>query len=193
MRFLKENSYDIVRLIINQIGITIFSWVLYSAVASTEIESIAKILVSVFSTLFFFALIYCAAWEYGAKDKVKIDTGRLQYNRYKGFLLGLYANSLNIFFALLDVALMGIFIASGIEGFKTVYGIIDMLIRFTEGMYLGTIVSAIPAVSDITYLLQSLLFAIAPLLAVAAVNLGYLFGVKDIRIFGAFSIKNKNK
>ena len=40
MKFFKENSYDIVKLFINQIGITIFSFMLYTAVAMIEDESL---------------------------------------------------------------------------------------------------------------------------------------------------------
>ena len=193
MRFLKENSYDIVRLAINQIGITIFAWVLYSAVSSMDIEATMKILVSVFSTLFYFALIYSTSWEYGAKDKLKIDSGRLEYNRYKGFLLGLFANSFNIIFSAIDVILMGVFISSGVEQFKTVYAIIDVIIRFVEGIYIGVILSIVPSVNDTSYLLQSVCFTVAPFLAVGVTTVGYLFGAKNIRIFGVFSKKATKK
>ena len=72
MKFLKENSYDILRLYINQIGITIFSLVLYFSVGMLDDKVLSlrlKIAISVFAMLFFFALLYTAAWDWGAKDK----------------------------------------------------------------------------------------------------------------------------
>ena len=65
MRFLKENSYDIVRLYINQIGITIFSLVLYFSITSLSnnpdggaLYLKVKIGISIFAILFFYALLY---------------------------------------------------------------------------------------------------------------------------------------
>ena len=67
MRFFKENSYDIVRLYINQIGISIFSMVLYTAVGTIELSSkLLDVGLSVFLLGFYFTLIYTASWEYGA-------------------------------------------------------------------------------------------------------------------------------
>ena len=87
MRFLKENSYDIVRLYINQIGMTIFSLVLYFSVTSLgdNPDSAAlyvklKIGISIFAILFFFALLYTAAWDWGANDKIRIDSGKIKKN-----------------------------------------------------------------------------------------------------------------
>ena len=69
MKFLKENSYDIIRLIINQVGITIFAFVIYTAVGSVKIESrlaviLLRVGISVFSALFYYALIYTVAWDW---------------------------------------------------------------------------------------------------------------------------------
>ena len=60
MKFLKENSYDIVKLFINQIGIAIFSTVLYTAVGDIEdvaLRSGIRIAISAFAMLFYFALL----------------------------------------------------------------------------------------------------------------------------------------
>ena len=81
MKFFKENSYDIVKLLINQIGIAIFSMTLYFSIALIEdanLKSTLNLLVSIFSTLFYYALIYTAAWEFGAKDKIRIDGGKME-------------------------------------------------------------------------------------------------------------------
>ena len=80
MKIFKENSYDIVRLYINQLGIMIFSMLLYTAVGSFENESLStslSVFVSIFSTCFYLALIYYMMWEIGAKDKIRIDGGRM--------------------------------------------------------------------------------------------------------------------
>ena len=68
MKFFKENSYDIVKLFIYQMGITIFSLVLYTAASAVEDAALKlklRIILSVFATLFYFALsfwpVFCPA------------------------------------------------------------------------------------------------------------------------------------
>ena len=80
MKIFKENSYDIIRLYVNQLGIMIFSMLLYSAVGSFENESLSSglsVFVSIFSVCFYLALIYYSMWEIGAKDKIRIDGNRM--------------------------------------------------------------------------------------------------------------------
>ena len=60
MKFFKDNSYDIIKLYINQIGIAIFSLVLYTAIGFLEDAGLnlkLRVVLSVFATLFYFALI----------------------------------------------------------------------------------------------------------------------------------------
>ena len=83
MRFFKENSESIIRLIVNQIGITIFSFFLYTALGVMQKEGESsplhfKVLISAFCVLFYFVLIYTVVWEIGAKDKIRIDAGRAE-------------------------------------------------------------------------------------------------------------------
>ncbi len=113
MTFWKNNSYDIVRLFINQIGITIFSSVMYFAVELTNINEQTTgneilVAISIFATLFYLVLIYTASWEYGAKDKIKIDSGKLTYSSSKGALLSVYANIPNFMLALIALLCIGI-------------------------------------------------------------------------------------
>ena len=61
MKFLKENSYDIIKLYITQIGIAIFSFMIYTAAGmiskDSTVSSTILVIVSLFSTGFFFALL----------------------------------------------------------------------------------------------------------------------------------------
>ena len=66
MKFFRENSYDIVKLFINQIGITIFSFMLYTAVAMIDNDSLflkINVFVSVFAIAFYFSLLYLPCSE----------------------------------------------------------------------------------------------------------------------------------
>ncbi len=196
MKFLKENSYDIVRLYINQIGITIFSLVLYAAVGfakDSDLKLELRIVLSVLSTLFYLALIYTAAWEYGAKDKIKIDSGKLKRTPAKGTLLSLAANLPNFIFAGIAIIFMLVYMSGGSEGFFTAFGVFNLIIRFCSAMYLGIVQGVFSSMTDgnLLWLLESVGFFVLPLLAVAVTQLGYSFGVRNFRMLSVFS-GNKN-
>ena len=96
MRFFKENSENIIKLFINQIGIAIFSmFMILAAYAISDKggnDAVISIFISIFSIIFYFVLIYNVAWEIGAKDKIRIDAGRMEKKESKGILLGIYSN-----------------------------------------------------------------------------------------------------
>ena len=194
MRFLKENSYDIVRLYINQIGMTIFSLVLYFSVTSlgdnpdsAGLYVKLKIGISVFAMLFFFALLYTAAWDWGANDKIRIDSGKVKKNTAKGALIATCANALN--FILAGGCLISELAVKNGDGF------ISQLFRpiylLTNAMYIG-IVQGIVSSADNTILYESIGYFIAPFLAILATHIGYVFGMKYIKIFPS-SAKKKQK
>lgn len=195
MRIFKENSYDIVRLYINQIGITIFSMFLYTAVAQVEDNELfltLRILVSVFSTLFYLVLVYNVMWEIGAKDKIRIESGKALPQPIKGAVMALYANVPNFILALICVILMSAFMLSGAEWCYSVFIVVFAILRFHSSMYMGIIQGITPATAggdanmvDLgDCLVESALFLVIPLISVALTHLSYYLGTKEIRIFG---------
>ena len=198
MKIWKDNSYDIVRLFINQIGITIFSLVLFTALAAIEDEktySTVLIAASVFATAFYLVLIYAVGWECGAKDKIRIDGSRMAPMPAKGAVMALFANLPNILFTVLGVVTMIIFMNGGGEGFYSAFAVFNLIFRFIESMYLGIIQGVFAGFSydtNLQYLLEAIGFAVAPILAIAATQLGYFLGSKDIRILSFFSGKGGN-
>lgn len=196
MRFFKENSYDIVRLYINQFGITIFSLMLYfsvSIVMDANWTLTLYLLVSVFSTLFFFALIYFAAWEFGAKDRIRVDAGRMQYSKYKGLYLGLFAGVPNFLFAVLSVLGKGIYILSNGGFFDVVFSVSNILLRFSSAMYMGAlkyIFEPLSATSpDFFFLWQSVGFLVFTACASLIVHFGYRMGYGCRHIMDVFKMK----
>ncbi len=188
MKFFKENSYEIVRLFIIQMGIAIFSLMLYSAIATFD-ESISdplKIIVSAFSTVFYLSIIYNVSWEYGSKDKMKSDSGKIQGSKSKGILLGLLANSVNFILGVFCILFSVLYISTGIDGFNSTFFVFNIIVRFIESMYLGMvqgIFSWLPDASLVTFLLESVGFLAFPLLSLLTVYFGYLLGYKDKRLF----------
>ena len=194
MKFLKENSYDIVRLYINQIGITIFSLVLYTSISFIEDTSLnlqLKVALSVFASIFYFALLYTASWEYGAKDRIKIDSGRIKYMPFKGTLISLAANAPNFILAIFTIITMAIYLSAGIDGFNTAFAIFNLLLRFTNSMFLGLLQGIFSFITDVntSHIWQSVGYLVMPLFSVLVTQIGYTFGEKNIRIFSAFAQK----
>jgi hypothetical protein len=198
MGIFKEHSYDIVKLYINQIGITIFSMFLYTAVGTIEDSSLfntLRILVSVFSILFYFVLVYHIVWELGAKDKIRIDSGRYSPKPLKGGILALYANIPNLVLALLAVIFVSLYLIFGFEWCESAFAIVFLIVRFHAAMYMGVVQGVTPAApgggADMAVytdaLLESVWFIVLPLVAVLFTQFTYWLGSKERKFFRMFA------
>ena len=185
LKFLKENSYNIVRLYINQIGITIFSLVLYfsASAASDDLATKLKLIISIFASLFLYALLYTAAWDWGANDKIRVDSGKTKTFMLKGACISLCSNTFNFVLAL--GCIISELIASGGNG--TVYQIFNPIYLLTNSMYIGTV----DLISVTNYLARYIFLFAIPILTIIATEIGYFFGMKNIKILGS-SQKKKN-
>ena len=196
MKFFKENSYDIVRLLINQIGITIFSMILYTAVGMVNLEASTKlginIALSVFAILFYFALLYTVAWDWGAKDKIRIDSGRMEPIKFKGAKMAAIANIPNFVLTFICVATFAVYLIADNEVCYTISVILNTIIRLLMSMYLGLLqgtFSALRSNTDMFYFAQAIGYFIIPVFGIAVTELGYFLGIKEKKIF---SSKPKN-
>ena len=195
MRFIREHFSIILRLFIYQIGMTFFGVVLSFATAG--IESFPLFLLSsIFSILFYIALVYNMMWEEGAKDIIRIDAGRAPKIRGYAARVSLAASIPN--FALAFLMLLGFFFGYvlRIEWMKLLYGIMHMIIGFFEGMYLGLFKSVddvvIQAMAGATesardlasYGVSTLLYILSSFPIVLTSIFAYHLGMKNIRLFG---------
>jgi hypothetical protein len=135
-------------------------------------------------------------WEFGAKDHIKIEGGRMKRSPFKGFFLQLFANIPNFILILISLVCFGIYALNGNEGFKLAFSAIHAFIVFIESMYTGIIISIVPvtdsatvAIVDNSYLIRTVIYAIAPILSVLAAHLGYAFGERDFKITSIFTGK----
>lgn len=197
-RIFKENSYDIVRLYVNQLGIMIFSMLLYTAVGSLRDEKLSStlsIFVSVFSICFYLVLIYYVVWEIGAKDKIRIDGGRMEPITYKGALMGTFANVPNLLLGLLTTVFMIIFLVTRNDGVYAAFLIFNTITRFHASMYLGVITALVPGATntaDINYtefLVESILFTVIPLISIAVTHLAYYLGSREQKLLSFISTR----
>ena len=190
MRFFKDNLDSIVKLYINQIGVAIFAFFLYTAAGAISENGtttlLMKVLISVFAVLFYFVLIYNVAWEIGAKDKIRIDGGRMERKDSKGIYLGLWANVPNFVVIGIAFLLFALYMAFDAEGLKTFFAILNLIFRFFVSMYLGLIqgiTSSFADDVDLTYLVQTLLFLVFSLVSALITHVSYILGLKDFRFF----------
>ncbi len=195
MKFLKENSYDIVKLYINQIGIAIFSLVLYFAVGildSVDLLISVKISISIFAMLFYFALLYTAAWDMGASDKIRIDGGKMEEKKFKGMLMSLIANIPNFILAVGCAISTGFLLVEPTVAAEVFSAIFNAILRMSASMYLGLIqgiFSSLEGNPELYNFVQSFGYLVAPFLAIIATHIGYLFGLRNKKIFSS-KVKN---
>ena len=198
MKVFKENSYDIVRLYINQLGIMIFSMLLYTAVGSFDNEKISSalsIFVSIFSICFYLVLLYYVVWEIGAKDKIRIEGGRAEPCKYKGLVMGLFANVPNLILGLLTLLFLSIFLGTGNEVVNSVFLVFNLITRFHASMYLGFITAVVPsglsagAIDYIELLVEAVLFTLLPFISVAVTHLAYTLGSKEKKLLSFLTNK----
>ncbi len=198
MKIFKENSYDIVRLYINQLGIMIFSMLLYTAVGSfnnERLSSALSIVVSLFSICFYLALVYYAVWEIGAKDKIRIEGGRMEPCPKKGLVMSIFANVPNLVLGLFTVAFMSLFLLTGSDTLYATFIIFNFIMRFNASMYIGVISAIVPTglsqgdVDYIKFLIEAILFTILPLISVAVTHLAYRLGSKEKKLLSIFTGK----
>ena len=198
MNFLKNNFGTILKLYINQIGIVIFSLALMFPLESIGGEDGAKpiwsILASIFSVVFYYVLLYYAVWEIGAKDKIRVDSGRYQPTPARGVLLGLFANIPNLILSLPLLVFTIVNVASGACG--GALAVFNLLTRLHCSMYLGTILGVTGFNNDPTSPVQiivAVLFVILPLLSAGVTHLAYALGAREIKLFGFLSAKKANR
>ncbi len=189
MKFLKDNSYDIVKMLINQIGISIFSLVLYTAAGLIwDID----VYLSVFAILFYAALIYTAAWDMGAQDRVRVDSGKLRANPLRGAAVAGIANIPNAVLIIMAIIFMSSHLSSGAEGAYTAFAVVNLIFRLTCAMYIGILTAMFPVemVDNVitttgkeAYLYQSVGYLVCLLIPIVMSTVGYYLGTKNYRIF----------
>ncbi len=195
MSMIKRHSYDIVKLYIDQIGITVFSLILMTALTSLSDSIWLGFGLSVFTTLFLGVILYTTAWDMGAKDKLSFDSGRGEYQPVKGLVLSVFANIPNFVLA----GLSAIFLLISKAGNNVLYsvgGVLLIIAKFTMAVYLGivnTIVSPFTGLATLDYnIINAAVFCVIPVISIGITQLGYSLGLHEKKLFGgAMDAKRK--
>ena len=187
LKFLKEHSYDSVKMFVTQCAISIFGLVLTLACVLAKNETL-KIFCSVFSILFYLFLLYTSTWELGSKDHIAVEYGRKPYQPTLGLKISVLANSLNLLLAVLIT--IGAIGADG-SSLAVMGDNCRSIAVLLQGMYTGLL--SLPGRS-VEYLNQLwFMYWLIPMPAIIFSALGYYFGVKNIKFTKFFDAKPPKK
>lgn len=180
LHFLKERSYDIVKMLLYQIAIALFGISLAIATGPKEgTDGIATLQVasSILSILFYLILIYIMMWDLGAKDAGRIKRGEDGTTRLTGLYMSLVASIPN--FLLATFISLGLLLAD-VPFFSNLGGGSATVALLVEGMYTGLLAIRVGGAP-----LNSVWFMwfliIVPLIVTATT--GYYAGTKEFKIF----------
>ena len=174
----KEHSYTVFRLVGFQLVSALLGFITASATSSMS-AAWAFPASSVFCIAFYLTVIAVICYEYGQKDGIRIESGKIGKCPYKFFLIGLVANSVNLLLGL--VAVIGrICIGAPFSGMlvdsyspawiATLQEVAALIARPIQAMYLGVI----QTVSD----RNVLLLLVIPIPAILTAGVAYLVGVR---------------
>ncbi|MBQ8510215.1 MAG: hypothetical protein IJ493_09950 [Clostridia bacterium] len=178
-----------VKMFINQIGMTMFGTML--ALATTSNPTML-VLSSVFAVLFYLFLTYSMSWELGAKDKQKIDGGRMKPFPAKGLLISVGANVPNLLLALLMGIGAIVNMATEMEWAGNMSVICNAIARLLNGMYLGMITTLEKSVYGGASIVDEWWWFIIITIPAMLTSWGsYVMGTKELRISAMLGIKQK--
>ena len=177
--FLKNHSYDMVTMLLNQIAIALFGFSLVLAAMKIDNDTLRNV-TSVFSILFYLVLLYIKAWDIGFKDKISVEQGKKANNAFRGALISLCANAINY---LLAIFIMLRALLPNVSVFDSIGGVAQAIAVFAQGMYTGLLVNQVGGAPLNTYWIS---YFIIPLPAILVSGLAYYFGLHDVKYTGFF-------
>lgn len=185
--FFKDGYDTILRLIVTQLGMTMFgimiTLITHVLPGASEKDKDPMLLVaSGGAILFYLALIYMHIWEKGAKDRIKVDGGRMEKNPLKGLWFSLIANSVNLICGIVMFIPYHFCSSVGTEGSIAfqLFGSANDIARMLQGMYVGMINYFSPEAAST----DPIAFILITLPAIAVTTGGYILGFSNFKLFG---------
>ncbi|MBQ7380531.1 MAG: hypothetical protein IJW69_00435 [Clostridia bacterium] len=185
LAFLKERSYDIVRMFLYQVAIAIFgiSLAIATGSKSTSTDLVGyqpatlQIVTSVFSIAFYLFLVCHLLWEIGVKDANRISENPTKPSRLTGLYMGLAASSLNFLIAVFIT--LGNFL-SHIPFFGTLGAGAVTAGLLTEGMYMGLLAIR---VNDVPLNSMWFMWFVIMIPMILSSTLAYIAGTREFCFF----------
>ena len=178
-KFFKEYSYDMLKMFLNQFATAIFGFSL--AVAAGKAQNVGlRNVTSVAAILFYVFLLYTMSWDIGFKDRIPVAHGQKRRMPYKGMLISLSANTINILFA--TFIMLAHLIPNEVIG--SIGGFCQGAAILLEGMYVGVLANSVGGV-----VLNSVwaMYFVILLPAILTCGIAYYLGFKDIKFTNLFN------
>ncbi len=170
--FLERYSYDSVRLLLNQIAISMFGFALAMTAQRAENDTLLTV-TSIASILFYLALEYGVAWKMGSNDRVGIQYGKRPWRPLTGLWVALLANSINYILAILiTIGTLG-----NIPALAAIPRTIALL---AQGMYMGILATVEIGDAALNNFWWIYFLITIPALLISLV--GYITGAKDLHL-----------
>ena len=170
--FFERYSYDCVRMLLNQVAISVFGFAM--AVTSIQAKSDTLLLVTgIAAVIFYLSLTYGTAWKVGSGDKLSVEYGKRPYRPLMGLWVSLVANSINLILGIL----ITIGALAGIGGLESIPRAIALL---AQGMYMGILAPVEIGGQAINHTWWVFLLIHLPAMLISLV--GYIAGVKDFHL-----------
>ena len=186
--FFHDYLYSSVKMLVDQLAISIFGVVLAMAAMAANSDTLV-IIVSAFSIIFYLFLIYTMSWEIGAKDRVSVDIGKKPYRPHTGVLIALVANIPNFVVAILysiGYSSMGEKVWAG-----SMNAVLTAISALTEGMYRGLFTVWTIGGQSVFRFWWSYFLIILPCLLTAWI--AYFAGFKNFRLVADYFNKKQNQ
>ncbi|MBE6585646.1 MAG: hypothetical protein E7645_03865 [Ruminococcaceae bacterium] len=165
--FFSRYSYDSVKMLVDQLVLSIFGFGL--AMASVHAQNDTLLMITgVGSVIFYLTMLYSVAWKMGSSDRPTIETGNRKFNPLTGALVSLVANIPGLLMA--TIFMINSFLGNG-GGFAGIIG------RFINGMYLG-LMTLIEFNGDHLHAYWWMYFLLI-IPSVLVCTVGYVMGVKS--------------
>ena len=177
--FFERYSYDSVRMLLDQIAISLFGFSLAMAITKMGNDTLLMI-TSLGAILFYLLLIYGAAKKVGEHDRITIDLDRREFKPFTGTLVSLLANAPNLILA----AIITIIRFTSKDGGSGVPRAIALLLN---GMYQGLLATIqVGGTEEDPVWLNSCwwVFWLIVIPALLVSTVGYVAGVKDWHLTG---------
>ena len=182
MTFFKKYSYIIVKLFLNQFAISLFGIGLAFACSYSGNDTLL-VVTSVFSVIFYLFLEYAIMWEVGAKDGITAKSRQTSRGLWRGFVLSICANAINIVAALMVFSK----VLTGAENQLSAVG--QFIAMVLQGMYQG-ILSQRVGVAQLNDFWWVYFLMISP--AVLVTGVSYIIGNYGWHLTNILIPKNKD-
>ena len=193
--FISENFKIIKKLLIYQFGAAFFGILVNSSAGRLPW---LNWLTGVLAVLFYIYLLYSAVWEEGARDRIRVDGGRMTRDNFKGLKIALVANIPNIIIGVVMAAFTVVNVFASAQWAGNIAAIANAVGVLWEGMYVGIITAIFPqfdyasgtaiVLSSAQIILRSVTFILIVLPALGSCFAAYKLGYNGVAI-----IKTSNK